>query len=1129
MSKKIISMLLLTLSLVLLLAVSGVTRTRIKDVRSEKLYHYGFQVIKKARAISGNEMVISKGEVRQSLGITTDGNSPGELIAHTWYEYQQNSTMGRLIDWRAPEPQIHMAYTQMFGSPTGPRTLSYNVFDPVTGSWPLTGDIGCAVSPLTNARGGFANTDADPSGAAVITGHIRLSDNVSAPTRTTVYWDATAPVGVYCGFGSGSRISDSLNNVHALESGTDVIFPKLEYHIRGSDTVVYAFCCEFATGDQHALVLFRKEGNSAGGSTGWTATFIEDCWWMCQDITASRVSSKVALVWLEDAAEGILGQSDVWYWVSHDMGLTWNPANKHNITNYDPDLPGYRAWMEVSCLYDTQDHLHVLWNANVYDGDRTDSQTRRCRLFHWADHTDIISTVKNAEWDPLLNCGVGGANVHNLAKFTISECNGKLYAIWIQFGDPENGDTTDCANPEFVNAAFNANAEIYLSVSTDLNGDKWDEARNLTCTKTPGCDNTPGNECDNENWPSMSRYGMNNASFTGLDWSAVPQAHSVDPSRQPDSPYTGTYYLDVMYVNDLVPGASTGADATPAANVPLKWFRLPCVEPVIEAKIALTPDQIVYPEYTSHGTPAFYHIRIENNGNADLNISKIGAVKTTLPGVNWLTVNTTSLLVPAGSNNVDTVVVTLNNGGVINNPGTVVNLKGQVFFEWHRQTLLDTVYLPIDFYVADTVVGIIRDTISTRWISLVVSSNGNMGKSNAGRVNMDFYDKIFECDNILPDTIPGDASVYLGNASPVILTADLSGSDTIVTASWAIFKENLNEPNGFKPVTGFTPGGVRLSRPTHYEDAVFKYEAFHTGSFVTTDSSLVVEKTYYARSLDAAYIVQMMRLFSFDGDPHTGLVIGEAFDWDIPSDSGSYNSTGSDPVNDLIYIRGGEWDEPHGDSLECQDNDERFGGAIRIGYYSQAEFNTNPVIAHTEPIWGGYAEYNEDYVYPAGGFVPLELYRNMMNNPGLNAQPSSVQEDQHIVLTYLNNYNLSASDTLIIWTVMATVQFAAGEGAVSLVNELKNGKNWLVANINNLKKEFAGCCIGVTGDIDCSGGDPDISDISRLIDHLYLSHKELCCLEEADVDGSGGAPDISDISYLIAHLYIDHRILPDCP
>ncbi|MFZ5979693.1 MAG: C10 family peptidase, partial [Candidatus Zixiibacteriota bacterium] len=76
---------------------------------------------------------------------------------------------------------------------------------------------------------------------------------------------------------------------------------------------------------------------------------------------------------------------------------------------------------------------------------------------------------------------------------------------------------------------------------------------------------------------------------------------------------------------------------------------------------------------------------------------------------------------------------------------------------------------------------------------------------------------------------------------------------------------------------------------------------------------------------------------------------------------------------------------------------------------------------------------------------------------------------------------------------------------------------------------YEGCCVGVTGDANCSGGDPDISDITRLIDYLYLSHAELCCPEEADVNASGGEPDISDITRLIDNLYLSYAPLPDCP
>jgi hypothetical protein len=56
----------------------------------------------------------------------------------------------------------------------------------------------------------------------------------------------------------------------------------------------------------------------------------------------------------------------------------------------------------------------------------------------------------------------------------------------------------------------------------------------------------------------------------------------------------------------------------------------------------------------------------------------------------------------------------------------------------------------------------------------------------------------------------------------------------------------------------------------------------------------------------------------------------------------------------------------------------------------------------------------------------------------------------------------------------------------------------------------------------------DISDISALIDHLFVSFAPLCCEVEANMDLTGSI-DISDISALIDYLYISFTPLPTCP
>lgn len=74
------------------------------------------------------------------------------------------------------------------------------------------------------------------------------------------------------------------------------------------------------------------------------------------------------------------------------------------------------------------------------------------------------------------------------------------------------------------------------------------------------------------------------------------------------------------------------------------------------------------------------------------------------------------------------------------------------------------------------------------------------------------------------------------------------------------------------------------------------------------------------------------------------------------------------------------------------------------------------------------------------------------------------------------------------------------------------------------------CCLGATGNVDCDPEDGvDISDLTALIDNLYISFTPLCCQWEANVDGSAdGNIDISDLSVLIDHLYITFTPTAEC-
>lgn len=72
------------------------------------------------------------------------------------------------------------------------------------------------------------------------------------------------------------------------------------------------------------------------------------------------------------------------------------------------------------------------------------------------------------------------------------------------------------------------------------------------------------------------------------------------------------------------------------------------------------------------------------------------------------------------------------------------------------------------------------------------------------------------------------------------------------------------------------------------------------------------------------------------------------------------------------------------------------------------------------------------------------------------------------------------------------------------------------------------CCNGLTGNIDCEGDNTvDISDVSSLIDHLFIAHQPLCCSHAADVDAQGPI-DLADLTKLINYLFVTFDPLSSC-
>ncbi|MFZ5979690.1 MAG: hypothetical protein ACOYVF_03580, partial [Candidatus Zixiibacteriota bacterium] len=262
------------------------------------------------------------------------------------------------------------------------------------------------------------------------------------------------------------------------------------------------------------------------------------------------------------------------------------------------------------------------------------------------------------------------------------------------------------------------------------------------------------------------------------------------------------------------------------------------------------------------------------------------------------------------------------------------------------------------------------DTIATACLNLTVGNSSNYGHQGEYGMTMDYV--------LYGDCNPA-AYTYIYDGSPVICY--YSGQEPI--ANYAVYSRQyfflVDDKNDMIPTT-----------------TTADYDIFESGTFVSRDSALMVDLTWWApKAPDSCnFVIQKMKITSYDGLNHEGLYIGNVVDWDIPSDNNVDNIGGFDATHKLIYQYGYEFD-----GSGCQPNDHRFGGMALLGYY----LNDSCQVNTTAQPYGAYTNDNYVYVYPTGTFVAAELLANMAQ---AGYQISGDYSDQHSVLTVLGDYDL---------------------------------------------------------------------------------------------------------------------------
>jgi len=553
MTRRITLLLILSLTLVAFMAMAAFaakspTEKRVKETNVHKLLQYAFPYPDESIGYNTGSSAPKGSLGRVAAASPNYDQSPGVKVGDTWYDYQRNGSMGRMIDVGQHDdegtiiPGVHFSWMYLPGPEMVDRRFYYNYYDADAG-------VTSSADVVSNDYSGYVGIDVTGDNRACVGGHEKRG---GVKYHSKFYWDAD-PMGKYFGdYASG--VDDSVQ-VWGGSPTQYLIWPRFRYQETTPDTVLHVIAQmssdAMAAADPQSIYYFRKVGVNADGEWDYPPLVIDTIFDLSQDVACSNVTGKVALVWTANLVNGdgaanagkeypncdinsgeanyVQLDNDVYFMISNNQGASWE--TRKNVTcNVDTEA-GYRPYTDLNALITGDENLHILYSGRIWPADANTGGDLllACRLFHWSEDIPVPRTVHNAVWDQT-TCN-GGAWQMNLSKMSLSECDGRLYAMFVMFNDIPNGIEDDCAARK---GAGSANGELWISVSAD-SGLTWDQSRNLTNSYSGGCDSVTGinGRCQSDHWPSMARFGRQNQG--GENWTG---AVVSDPSG---GDYTGDY------------------------------------------------------------------------------------------------------------------------------------------------------------------------------------------------------------------------------------------------------------------------------------------------------------------------------------------------------------------------------------------------------------------------------------------------------------------------------------------------------------------------------------------------------------------------------------------------------------
>lgn len=406
-------------------------------------------------------------------------------VGTTWYEYQHNGTISRMIELSS-DGYAQMVWMKAADPGSITRHIFYNTVDPTgTVGWPETGIV------VDNAvRGGYATMALDPSGIALVSYHM---DDQQGVTVTGVSNDLFLHSGSFLNWNPEQQTDewiwphlgvDRQNGVHILSTAF-------------ADNVV-RYCHGVFDPNSFSITYPSWPGN-------WT--YVDSSQTIGPDVGTSDVSDRVCCAWthprgLDYGTPLNQENNDISYALT-TAGQPFDFTNPINLTNFIPpdstllpdtlmaDMDTLRAYCDVNAFFDMDDYLHIAFTTQGYYELEGTATYGPSLVWHWSEQYPEYYTLIANGWIEGVDPGGWQLNAQR-PSMGQDPSTGYLYCTYHVF-DQDPGRLSHMNYPS---------GEVYVSVSTN-GGLDWSVGTNITNTLTPA--NADSGQSLSEIFPSMAK------------------------------------------------------------------------------------------------------------------------------------------------------------------------------------------------------------------------------------------------------------------------------------------------------------------------------------------------------------------------------------------------------------------------------------------------------------------------------------------------------------------------------------------------------------------------------------------------------------------------------------------------